>query len=95
MMRILPVLSLFACSAPPRSSVSASDGVSLGLFASDSLFDYGELVEEIGGLGADSLLLVVPVHLADSTASVPVSGFLCRPSSGPSGKPAVWVCRSA
>lgn len=74
MIRVLPVGLLAACGAPSPASITAADGVSLGLFASDPLYDYGSLVEEIDGLGADALLLVVPVDLADSTASVPRLG---------------------
>lgn len=74
MIRVAPVLLLAACGAPPPSPGLAADGVSLGLFASDPLYDYGALVEEIGVLGADALLLVVPLDLADSSASVPRLG---------------------
>lgn len=67
------LLGLGAC-APPVSTPAgqAADGVSLGLFASDALYDYGVLVDEVAALGAGSLLVVVPVRLASARASAPV-----------------------
>jgi hypothetical protein len=66
------LLGLVGCGAPPAPAGRAGDGVSLGLFASDPLYDYGDLVGEIADLGAGSVLVVVPVDLATSTASAPV-----------------------
>jgi hypothetical protein len=63
---------LAACGAPPPPPGDAVDGVALGLFASDPLYDYGEMVDEIAELGAGAVLVVVPIDLADSRASVPV-----------------------
>jgi hypothetical protein len=50
-------------SGPPRVATEPRQrGVSLGLFAEDVSFDYGPLLEEIAGLGATHVALVVPLY---------------------------------
>lgn len=67
------LMGLGACAAPVVAPAGqTADGVSLGLFASDALYDYGVLVDEVAVLGAGSLLVVVPVALDSSQASAPV-----------------------
>lgn len=63
---------LAACSPSPPPAGAVEDGVSLGLFATDPLYDYGVLVDEVAELGAGSLLVVVPLSLPSSTHSTPV-----------------------
>ena len=67
----LLALGLAACGPPPAPTGEAQDGVALGLFASDGLYDYGDMVDEIAALGAGSVLLVVPIELATSRDSAP------------------------
>ncbi len=50
------------------------EGVALGLFASDPLYDYGPMVAEIAETGARELLVAVPWTLPDAHSSALRSG---------------------
>lgn len=60
------ILSLLACHSP--SVPTGVGGMSLGLFASDPLYDYGPLIEEIHTIGASDVLIVVPWTLENPHA---------------------------
>lgn len=72
---------LFSCVNPSRDlprEIQLSEratqrgvGVSLGLFASDPLWDYRSLLEEIRALGATRVMLVVPLKQSDHVSSTP------------------------
>jgi hypothetical protein len=59
------MLALLACHSAPQPT--GDGGVALGLFASDPLYDYGTLLDEIDALGAPGTLVVVPWSVADVT----------------------------
>ena len=66
-----------SCTAPPSPSESKLDaedspiGVSLGLFASDPLWDYAPLIEEISDLGTGQISLVIPIHQQRHDSNAP------------------------
>ena len=75
--RPLGVLGLgffLGCAPPLVHHPQTGDGISLGLFASDPLYDYAHLIDEVADVGADALMVVVPVYLATSQASDPTLG---------------------
>lgn len=46
-------------------------GVSLGLFATDPFWDYGELIDEIAAHNATDLMIVVPIYQENISSSEP------------------------
>jgi hypothetical protein len=53
-------------SMEPRVAPASLRGVSLGLFASTTDYDYGQLLDEIVAVGATDVMLVVPLRLPTS-----------------------------
>jgi len=59
-----------AATEPARQEAAhGGRGVSLGLFASDPFWDYGELLDEIVEHGAAELLVAIPLHQPDVTSA--------------------------
>lgn len=67
-------LLLLGCFAPAPTLSVGGEGVALGLFASDPLYDYGPMVAEIAETGARELLVAVPWTLPDAHSSALRSG---------------------
>ncbi len=75
-MKLALLLGCLAPSVLPAGAEPAGDGqgVALGLFASDPLYDYGPLVTEIAETGATELLVAVPWSLPHSQSAALQSG---------------------
>jgi hypothetical protein len=59
----------------PAPLPSGGEGVALGLFASDPLYDYGPMVSEIAEMGAQQLLIAVPWTLPSAESGALQSGL--------------------
>ena len=58
-----------AIAAPPGREMYRQRGVALGMFAEDVSFSYAPLLEEIAGLGATHVALVVPIYQTNGRSS--------------------------